>query len=891
GTTEFHGSAYYSKQAPVLFANQWFANANRQPKTDFNYDRYGGSFGGPVILPGLYDGKNRTFFMYGPEGFKDSRPRNNGTPTTLTDANKRGDFSAQLAGGGANYTIYDPLTRRETAPGVYTATAFPGNIIPENRIHPISRALLQYWPSPTSQGDAVGRQNFQNPNLLEVTDYFNHTLRLDHSLSDSQRLAFRWSSYDRDSNYNNYFGNLATGENFQFISRATSLDYIKVLDAQTVLNLRYGYNRFIRVTANNPESDGFDLTSLGFSPTYVNQISADNWKFPRIDISGYQGTGIGGEYRPNDTHAFIGTVNRTVGSHAVKFGTEFRSYRENAVFDGNDTVGQFVFDATYTRPASNAANSPDQIAQSAAAFLLGLPTTSRVVRASSYAEQSTSWGFFVHDDWRVSDRLTLNLGVRWEFETPLEERFGRSLAAFDPNANVTVNGRQFRGAYTVGEPGKGLFNTPKDLIMPRFGFAYRLGDKTVLRGGYGIYYGFLGQRRTDVQRAGFSRNTEYNASPDGGLNFTRNIGTVFQEPLQEPPSASEIPATLVGTGNTFFNPNPKTPQNQRWQFGFQRELPGAWVAEASYVGNRGTRHEITRDINPLPKEYLSTSRERDQANITFLNANIPNPYAGQLLITGGLNNATYGRAQSLRPFPYYGDLNTTTNQGYSWYHSLQANIQKRFSSGYTVLGSYTWSKFMEALTYMNPGDPMPLEMISPFDRPHRLSVSAVYELPFGRGKALLSSENPVLSRIVGGWQLNGIYTYQSGAPLSWGGNFAFNGSFEDIALDSPTRERWINTDAGFNRNSAQALDRHIRTFPQYISATRSHRLSNVDFSIIKNTDITERINVQFRGEALNAFNSPHFAGPELNPTSANFGVVNNVQNYARRIQLGARLVF
>jgi hypothetical protein len=658
------------------------------------------------------------------------------------------------------------------------------------------------------------------------------------------------------------------------------------------MNLRYGYNRFIRVTQNNPESNGFDLTSLGFSSAYANQISQDNWKFPRIDISGYQGTGVGGEYRPNDTHAFIGTINRTIGSHAVKFGTEFRSYRENAVFNGNDTVGQFIFDATYTRAASNAVNAPDQIAQSAAAFLLGLPSTARVVRASSYAEQSTSWGFFVHDDWRVSDRLTLNLGIRYEFETPLEERFGRSLATFDPTASVTVrSGRTFQGAYTTGQPGKGLFNTPKNLFMPRFGFAYRMGEKTVWRGGYGIYYGFLGQRRGDVQRAGFSRNTEANASLNNGLTFPNNLGNIFLTPLQEPPNAAEIPASLVGTGNSFFNPNPKTPQNQRWQFGFQRELPGAWMGEASYVGNRGTRLEITRDINALPNQYLSTSPTRDQANITFLDANIPNPFAGQLEITGGLNNANYSRAQSLLPFPYYGALNTTTNQGYSWYHSLQASVQKRFSHGYTVLGSYTWSKFMEALTYMNPADPMPVEMISPFDRPHRLSVSALYELPFGRGKAFLNSENGVLSRIVGGWQVNGIYTYQSGAPLSWGGNFPFTGRFSDIAIDNPTRERWFNTDAGFNRAASQALARNLRTFPQYISATRSHRLSNVDFSIIKNTAINERVNVQFRGEALNAFNSPHFAGPEMNPTSANFGVVNGVQNYARRIQLGARLVF
>jgi hypothetical protein len=187
---------------------------------------------------------------------------------------------------------------------------------------------------------------------------------------------------------------------------------------------------------------------------------------------------------------------------------------------------------------------------------------------------------------------------------------------------------------------------------------------------------------------------------------------------------------------------------------------------------------------------------------------------------------------------------------------------------------------------------MPTEMISPFDRPHRLSVSALYELPFGRGKAVFDTTNPVLSRIVGGWQLNGIYTYQSGAPLEWtNGNVTFNGSFEDIAVDNPTRDRWLNRDAGFNTNSAQVLERFVRTYPRWISAVRGHRMSNVDFSVIKNTAITERVNLQFRGEALNAFNSPHFGNPDTNATSNNFGIVTTTINYARRIQLGLRVVF
>jgi len=906
GSNAFHGSAYYYKQAPALFANNWFANAASQPRTEFNYDRYGGSFTGPVWIPKLYNGKNRTFFSYGPERFKDSRPRNNGTPTTLTDDMKNGNFSALLnpALNPINaevhpYQIFNPLTRRETAPGsgVFQADPFPNNVIPANLINNVSKNLLKFWPSPTSPGLLNGEQNFQQPNILEVTDYFNHTIRFDHNLTDMQRLSYRWSSYDRDSNYNNYFANLSTGENFQFVSRATSLDYVNTLTSSMVFNIRYGYNRFIRVTANNPESNGFDLTSLGFPASYNAQIPAEIRSFPGINFTGYQGTNVGGEYRPNDTHALIGSLMQTVGAHAIKYGTEFRSYRENAVFDGNDTVGRFNFDAAYTRgPLSTSTTAPGSLGQSAAAFLLGLPTSSTVVRASSYAEQSTSWGFFVHDDWRVNSRLTLNMGIRLEFETPLEERFGRSIAGFDPNANIVVNGRGYRGAFAVGQPGQGLFNTPKSNWMPRFGFAYQINRSTVVRGGYGIYYGFLGQRRGDVQRNGFSRTTTINATTNN-LTFPNTLSNVFTTPLQEPLGADQIPATLVGTGNQgFFLQDPKTPQNQRWQLSIQRELPGSWLLDAAYVGNRGTRLEITRDINAVPGQFYTTSQVRDQALITSMGAQITNPFGGQLLVSGGLNNPTYARSQSLRPFPYYSDLTTSTNQGYTWYHSLQLNISKRFSHGFTMQGAYTWSKFMEAMGYLNPFDASPAEVISGADRPHRFVMSGIYELPFGRGKRWAHTSNPVVSRSIGGWQLNGIFTYQSGFPIGFAGgnpagNNIFTGNFADLPIENPTVERWFNTDAGFNKNAQQQLQWNVRTFPFRDPRLRSDALENIDLSVIKNTSIREGMNIQFRAEALNAFNSPHFAAPNMDPTNASFGRVTGVLNYARRLQLGIRFVF
>ena len=446
---------------------------------------------------------------------------------------------------------------------------------------------------------------------------------------------------------------------------------------------------------------------------------------------------------------------------------------------------------------------------------------------------------------------------------------------------------QYRGLPTVATGG--VYNTPKNNILPRFGFAYKLGDTTVIRGGYGIFYGFLGQRRGDVITSGFARTTELQATSNG-MTFPTNLSNVFTTPVIEPRPPAEIPMSLVGQGFSFFNQNPYSPQQQRWSMSLQRELPGAWLGDVAYVANRGTRIEITRNINALPLQYLSTSPTRDDATNAYLTAQVRNPLAGFAPGTA-LNNANVARNQLLRPYPQFGDLNTSTNQGYTWYHSMQASLQRRFSQGYTVLMSYTLSKFMQATEYLNPADPMPTETISDVDTPHRLSVSGIYELPFGRGRAFLSQLGPVTSRIVGGWQINAIYTYQSGRPVGNFGNNIFNGSFADLNVDSPTVERWFNTSAGFNTVASQQLVNNVRTFPFRVGNLRSDALSNIDLGVFKNTAITENVNAQFRAEALNAFNSPNFGVPDVGPTSATFGRVTGVFNYARRIQLGLKLVF
>lgn len=913
GTNTLHGTMYYTNMTPGLFANDYFANANRIQRPDFFYHRWGASAGAPIVIPKVYNGKNRTFFMWGYEGIKESRPRNNGTPTVPSDAMKNGDFSSLLA-VNSSFQIYNPFTRRSVAGGRFQQDPFPGNIIPASLFNPVAKKVLDtYYPTPVSAGNPDGTNNYQRPELQEAADYYTHSVRIDHSLSDKHRIFGRYSWYDRTSNYNNYFDNLATGEWFIFSSRAGVFDDVYTFNPTTVLNLRYGYNRFIRGTDANPGQRGFDLTSIGLPASYNDLISPDIRRFPRFDIAGYQGTGIGGEYRPNDTHSFNATLNKTIGTHSTKYGFEFRSYRETDKFFANNQTGQFNFDSTWTRgPLDNSPTSPNQLGQSAAAFLLGLPTASSFVqRAADYAEQSLSYSFFAHDDWKVSNKLTLNIGLRWEFEQGLTERYNRSVSNFDfgyvqpfedaarakyaanPTPEVPASSFNTRGGLLfagVNGASRVLYNTPKVNLMPRFGLAYKMDNRTVLRGGYGIFFGFLGQRRGDVIQTGFSRATPYIPTQDNGLTFLSTLSNPFPDGILEPVGAAQGQQTFLGQNISFYNANPVPPYMQRWQMGVQRELGRGYVVEATYVGNRGTNIEITQNLNVTPQRYLSTSPVRDNDRINYLSANLPNPFQG--LMPAGASStftaANIARERLLRPYPQFDQVNQSRFDGYSWYHSAQLSLEKRFSQGYTLSAAYTLSKFMQATETYQADDARPTELISDMDRPHRIVLSGIYELPFGR------SSTGVSRYLIGGWQIGGVYQFQSGAPINWG-NIIFRGDIHDIELDPSQRsvQRWFNTDAGFERAAAAQLASNVRTFPARFGFIRAHNINNYDLSLIKNTRFHERFNAQFKAEFLNAMNHPLFPAPATGPTGSNFGqaIASTQANYPRRVQLTMKLLF
>jgi len=955
GANDFHGTGYFWLEPGWMTANDFFGNASRQGRPFTYSNRPGFTVGGPVTIPGVYNGKNKTFFFFSFEQIADSRPRFDATNIwSPTDALKNGDFSAYAG----SIKIFDPLTGTFAGGTVTNRTQFTNNIIPANRISPVAKAVLAFMGSP-KQAAPSGflTNNIRDSTLAETLNppYRNYTARIDQNIGEKDKFFGRYSWYNRNSTYNNYTNSIYVGDRFLFISKQAVLDDVHTFNSRTVLNLRYGFNRFIR-GSDAPEGQyGMDLATLGFPASFNSAIPVGVRRFPRFDFTctGCTGTPVSNahtnEFRPVGSHFATAVLNRTQGIHSFRFGGEMRIYREDDSFKSNAQSGQFIFDNTYTRIGSASTNDVEGL-QAFAAFLLGYPSTMQIVRASDYSEYSKTWGFFGQDDLRINKKLTLNLGLRWEFEQSLTERQNKSITGFDLNysqpfqaqaqANYalipatdllkttygvtsisTKGGLLFAGKDT----GRGLYNTPKNGFLPRAGFAYQWNSKTVFRGGFGLYQGFLGERRGDVIQPGYTQTTiqQLSTGPNGApLPFL--VTNPFPNGITEPSGNSLGQQTALGQAITFFNQNPKVAKQMRFSFGIQRELWGGWVLDAEYLGDHGYNIEIARNLNAMPNSFLNTDSSRTAAqgtNNTNLGASVRNPFcntvSGSTCSSGALftgAGGTTSRRQLLLPFPEFGSITTSNNDGYSWYHSLQLSLQRRFSKGYGLQFAYTRSKWIEATEYLNAADPSPNRAIAAQDVPNRFSMSAFYELPFGKGQKFLSHANRFVDAIVGGWQIEGTYVYQSGFPIRFGSDAFYLGGKISIPKGDQSVARWFNTSAFVsvvggnptcgafataNASCATPVD-HLRTLPFYFADVRSDPINNADMGLRKDIHINERMKVQLRMEFINAFNHPLLNSGGLaasqvvvNPGSATFGqtIASNQQNYARRGQVMAKFIF
>jgi hypothetical protein len=906
GTNSYHGTAYYWFKNSALDANDFFANRSGQKKPVYQDHRYGVTFGGPLTIPHLYQGRDKTFVFFAWEGNRYTSPATTAgqTGTVPTAAERAGDFSGLLK-LGPQYQIYNPFTTVPAANGRYTRSPIPGNIIPQSLLNPVGLKLASLYPLPNQPGTIDGQNNYFYPDVRKIlSDSFMG--RLDHSFSQNNRLFLRMNHYFFHIPKNS-LGVPASVFSQDQINQGAVLDDVWVVNPSLVINFRYGLT-----AAEFPEvrgTEGTNLTSLGFSPELAKLVDPSLSTVPRVAVSPFStlsNWSSGDGTNSYISHNWLADATKLAGTHTVRFGADARVLRSFGNRYQAAISPDLSFSSTYTQgPFDNSAAAP--VGDQLAALLMGIPGGSMTTPyTNSYALQNKYMGLYLQDDYKVTPKLTLNIGLRYELETPPVERYDRLNAGFDantPNALTAQAQANFARSPVSGvtrfSPTGGLKFVNHNGIgrspyrstnefLPRIGLAWQITPKTVLRMGYGIYFASLGVSTFTPFQTGFTQTTPIQASLNNGVTYVANLTNPFPNGLVPPSGANGGINTGFTQALSFYDANMSPAYSQRWSFGIQRSLPGQFVVDVSYVGNRVSNISVNQSVNNTPAQYLSTLPTRDQTTINYLTASFPNPFFG----LNPLYPATISRGSLLQPYPEYGALTVPEPIGYSWYHALQVRVERRLSKGLSVQGSYTHSKYMQATEFLNPTDTVPYRSLSDMDRPNVYAASALWELPVGRNRPALSNLPGPVNAIIGDWQLAGDIVHQSGAPLAWG-NIIFNGDIHNVSLpaDQQSADRWFNVNAGFNRVASQQLANNIRTFPLRFSGIRAQGQTIGNLSLIRNYRVAERLTAQFRAEAYNVANHPVFAGPNTTPSSSAFGTVTSDASEPREWQFALKLIF
>lgn len=894
GTNDFHGTAYNFLRNSKLDANNFFNNQRGINLASFKRNQFGGVFNGPIR-------RDKTFFMVSFEALRQRSFRELLT-TVPTGLQRQGDFSQTFAGIGRPILMFDPLTTRANPAGGNIRDAFPGNRIPANRFDPVARNVVRFWPAANQPGiPGTEQNNFYNSGSAKV-DTDNFDVRIDHNLTPTQRIFGRYSyrrSFDGPPQL--FPGELGIAEgriNLNDWGTNAVLDYANTLSASTIWTTRVGFarNRFL-----------YENTGLGFLPSSLGlpagiDTTADRAMFPAFSVAGQRGLG-GGDHRQSgfNSWSLVSNVARVSGKHSLKAGYEGRLLLIN-VWEARN-AGSFSFNAGFTQgPNPNAASAT--VGYGFASFLLGTGSSGNLLQGwKNVASASTYHGFYLQDDWRLTKKLTLNLGVRYDFDVPRTERYNRmnwldttvpSPLNNTPGFSNLTGGVRFVG---VGGNPRRQYDGDYNNIAPRAGLAYQINPKTVLRAGFGQLFGptTMAAQGT-VGPYGFRNEYVWVTSLDNGLTPQNYLSNPFPQGFRPLPGAADGLLTAVGGRLEAPLRDTKTPYTLQWNFTVQRELPGQILLEAGYVGNgsrlqsRGGEGGFTlNQINPV---YLSLGAQ--------LNQQVPNPFFGRGL-TGVLANPTISRAQLLRPFPQFTDvLPLFSNGGNTSYHGLQVTFSKRYAQGVTFEGNYTWSKTLaHGESHMNSYDIGISKSVTSNHIPHRLVFSGVYELPFGRGRRFGTSMSRLPDLIAGGWQVNGIVTIQSGTPLSIGANNTIglftmaarannNGTSAAKSGDVRNRMTAYFNPAVFSQPAPFTFGNVGTMLPDVLS----HYTNNLDLSLFKVFALTERFRLQLRAETFNAFNRVQFGGINTSVTAgAAFGAVTSQANSPRQLQFGLKLIF
>lgn len=970
GGTELRGTLFEYFRNDALDARSFFVNANPNGvKEKLRFNQFGGNLGGPVYLPSFgKDGKwfskqSKLFFFFNYEGLRISQARQQAS-TVPTEKMRNGDFSELLGAQIPGVTVVDTRGNLIPArigqiyvpgtviaagqPGAGSRVAFADNIIPAAQINAVGKAAASYYPLPNAAGvrnaNGLGFSNNYLANTLATTDSRQFTARLDYHLSATQQLFGRvikdFNTLANSGPFPNGTSNLASpiqNPKQTSVPGTWVVNYVNTISPRLVLHLNAGFTRF----NNNGEhfSRGFDVTSLGL-PAYVAGASDDTRVFPTFNPGGYTTLGPPrnfGFYRNNQDVASLNQdVSLLRGDHSFKFGANERVYRMYN-YRPDDPAGNFTIARGFTQrvPVETTPQTGDAIA----ALLLGNPASGRLAIAPQPALQSKYYATFVQDDWKVNQRLTLNLGLRWEFETGNTDRFNR-LLNFDPQAQFPVNqvsvafpdltglGTQNIALRGVVKPvGRGEvkerenYNHDFNNFGPRIGLAYKLSEKTVIRAGGAIFYAPLGGGGFNVVTAAMAGLTEtpFIASLNNGISPAP--GTTLSNPFP----AGIVPFTdaylgpLTGYGQQSVPVRLRSirqPKLGQWNLNVQRELPGGITFEAAYAGATGIGLlSGATDINQLsPAAIAIASRIVNGAPLG--NLAVPNPFLNlpaeqRPAASSILGRSTVTVAQLLRPYPQFGNvLSYSQNEAHSSYHSLQLTASRRVSSGLTFSAAYAFSKSIDDLTsmslnnqtiqiqyYQDYHNRRADKSLSNFDVTHRFIGDVTWLLPFGPDRRFV--RDGWLSKVIGGFSANAIAQAQSGFPLSIG---ATNASLQGLAFNS-LRPNIIGDVTTSANTKADRLRQYFNTLafaqptpysfgnaPRTLPNLRGPGYFTTNLSLQRDFRFSENAKLQIRAEAFNIFNRANFQTPGTAFGAANFGIISSTED-PRQIQFAARFYF
>ena len=890
GTKDFHGDAYEFLRNQVLNANDFFDNLNGKPRAPFRFNQFGATAGGP-----LTKSRQNTFFFFSYQGVRQVTP--SATYYTVpTAAMRTGDFS------GAGALIYDPST-------INTAGArqpFPGNTIPASAFNPVGAKILSYYPTPTLAG-IVNNFFSQEPSTATAEDY---SVRIDRHISDRQNLFGRFSYDNQNTITPSAFGNVASPDAGVSGGRARSatLDDTYLLGGW-VLHGNFGY-----IYAANPrdsDSEGFSLTSLGLPPSLAAQAQFP--VFPVITATGFASLGPNATYiigNKFETYTWTADASKLLGQHTIKFGGVYRTNRVSN-FRPNSPGGNFTFNSGWTQATYNGNSGGNAIAS----MLLGLMNAGTISYSPALALEVPYVGAFVQDDWRVTSKLTLNLGLRWDSDRPMTERYNR-LSYFDFNAPLPVTvpglaplhgGLEF--ANQNGNPR--TIKNPQNLnFAPRFGLAYKLTNKLVLRSGAGIFYGpttNTGPSAASVGALTYDSTTTVTTTLDGGRTPYTTLSNPYPNGFVQPTNGSQGLLSLLGQSLSIQNKGDRTPYAAQWNFDLQYQFAGDSLLDVAYVGNAGVRLLQQTQIDQLPDADLSLG--------AALTKSVPNPFYGIIPSTSSIGLATTTAGQLLRPYPQFTGIQTQwTTMSHSSYNALQLKYHKRYANGLQFLVAYTWSKMIDDYSSASCGcfagviavpantdnNNLALDRsLSMLDIPHHLVANYQYELPFGKGKRFLN-RGGALNTLVGGWSVNGITTLQSGFPISLTSNANTTGSNggtqrPDTVLGQSTRSpgsvgQRINGYFNLAAFTNPALYQ-FGTVGRMLPDNRGPYLFNWNLSFLKHIPIHESVHLELRAELFNAFNHVNFQNPSgVTYGLPTFGTITSTYD-PRIIQVAAKFFF